>query len=142
MRCVAIPQLEPSRPIPSRVRATGYRCEERYGLVWACLGDPVDDIPAFPEWDDPAYRHVPCPAYTWRTSAPRMVENFTDFGHLGYLHDGLLGTRDDLVVPAHRVETRGRELHYALTMQVPNTNDRFAVTDVKGRGACNATCTC
>ena len=36
-----------------------------------------------------------------------MVENFTDFGHLGYLHDGLLGTNDDLVVPAHRVEHDG-----------------------------------
>jgi len=61
-----------------------------------------------------------------------MVENFTDFGHLGYLHDGLLGTRDDLVVPAHRVSRDGTELHYELIMQVPNTNDRWAVTDLGG----------
>jgi phenylpropionate dioxygenase-like ring-hydroxylating dioxygenase large terminal subunit len=131
-RCVKIPQLEAGRPIPSRVAALSYRCTERYGLAWVCLGQPRADIPAFPEWDDPSYRHVPCAAYTWDTSAPRMVENFTDFGHLGYLHDGLLGTRDELVVPAHRVTTKGLELHYQLTMQVPNTNNRWAVTDLSG----------
>lgn len=130
--CVKIPQLEEGRPIPSRVAVAGYRCTERYGLAWVCLGEPRADIPDFPEWDDPAYCHVPCAPYTWQTSAPRMVENFTDFGHLGYLHDGLLGTRDDLVVPAHRVATDGLQLHYELTMQVPNTNDRWAVTDLSG----------
>jgi phenylpropionate dioxygenase-like ring-hydroxylating dioxygenase large terminal subunit len=130
--CVKIPQLDEGKPIPSRVRAVSYGCVERHGLAWVCLGEPVADVPAFPEWDDPAYRHVPCPSYTWDTSAPRMVENFTDFGHLGYLHDGLLGTKDDLVVPAHRVATDGLELHYELTMQVPNTNDRWAVTDLSG----------
>jgi phenylpropionate dioxygenase-like ring-hydroxylating dioxygenase large terminal subunit len=130
--CEAIPQLEAGRPIPSRVRAVDYRCVERYGLVWVCLGEPRADIPEFPEWSDDRYRHVPCAAYRWETSAPRMVENFTDFGHLGYLHDGLLGTRDDLVVPAHHVTTDGLELHYELTMQVPNTNDKWAVTDLNG----------
>jgi phenylpropionate dioxygenase-like ring-hydroxylating dioxygenase large terminal subunit len=128
--CVHIPQLEAGRPIPGRVRVEKYHCEERYGLLWVCLGQPVAPIPDFPEWDDPAYRHVPCSAYTWRTSAPRMVENFTDFGHLGYLHDGLLGTRDDLVVPSHHVDRQDFQLHYRLRMQVPNTNDRFNVTDL------------
>jgi phenylpropionate dioxygenase-like ring-hydroxylating dioxygenase large terminal subunit len=131
-RCVKIPQLAEGRPIPDRVRAVSYRCEERYGLAWVCLGEPVVGIPDFPEWDDDGYRHVPCAAYTWETSAPRMVENFTDFGHLGYLHDGLLGTKDDLVVPPHRVDRKGYELHYELAMQVPNTNDRWAVTDLGG----------
>jgi phenylpropionate dioxygenase-like ring-hydroxylating dioxygenase large terminal subunit len=131
-RCVKIPQFAPDRPIPDRVRMTDYHCEERYGLVWVCLGEPKSPIPDFPEWDDDRYRHVPCAAYTWETSAPRMVENFTDFGHLGYLHDGLLGTRDNLVVPSHHVDRDGYELHYELTMQVPNTNDRWAVTSLDG----------
>jgi vanillate O-demethylase monooxygenase subunit len=61
-----------------------------------------------------------------------MVENFTDFGHLGWLHDGYLGTRDDLVVPPHTVTDHGPELHYAVTMTVPNTNDEFAVTNLSG----------
>jgi phenylpropionate dioxygenase-like ring-hydroxylating dioxygenase large terminal subunit len=132
-RCVRIPQLAEGLPIPDRVRAVGYHCRERHGLVWVCLGEAVTGIPDFPEWGDERYRHVACAAYTWQTSAPRMVENFTDFGHLGYLHDGLLGTRDDLVVPSHRVRRAGYELHYELSMQVPNTNDRWAVTDLDGK---------
>lgn len=130
--CVKIPQFPEDATIPSRVRAESFRCEERYGIVWVALEEPQVDIPGFPEWDDPAYRHVPCPVYTWQTSAPRMVENFTDFGHLGYLHDGLLGSRDDLVVPKHHVDDLGLELHYQVTMGVPNTNDQFEVTKLEG----------
>ena len=130
--CVKIPQLTQGATIPTRVRAEDFRCEERYGIVWVALEQPQRDIPDFPEWDDPAYRHVPCPAYTWQTSAPRMVENFTDFGHLGYLHDGLLGSKDDLVVPKHHVDDLGLELRYQITVGVPNTNDRFEVTKLEG----------
>jgi vanillate O-demethylase monooxygenase subunit len=131
--CVAMPQLAHDAPVPSRARLTMLCCEERSGLVWVCLSDPVAEIPNFPELADPGYRHVRCAPYRWLTSAERMVENFTDFGHLGYLHDGLLGSSDDLTVPAHRVEQAGGELHYMISMQVPNTNERFAVTDVQGR---------
>lgn len=130
--CTHIPQLAPGAVIPSRARIAGHRCREEHGLIWVALDEPVADVPSFPEYGDPAYRHVECPAYTWRSSAPRMVENFTDFGHLGWLHDGFLGTRDDLVVPPHSVDDAGGELHYRLTMNVPNTNEQFAVTDVSG----------
>lgn len=131
-RCTRIPQQPTSSPIPERAALQRVALEERYGLLWVALEEPAAPIPDFPEWTDPAYRHVACPSYTWETSPGRMVENFTDFGHLGYLHDGLLGTRDDLEVPAHRVEATGAALHYELTMQVPNTNDTFAVTDLSG----------
>jgi phenylpropionate dioxygenase-like ring-hydroxylating dioxygenase large terminal subunit len=132
-RCVEIPQLAAGATVPHRARIIGFHCEQRYGPLWVCLDDPVADIPPFPEWDDPTYRHVACPAYTWKSSAPRMVENFTDFGHLGWLHDGYLGTKDDLVVPPHTVTDTGSELLYAVTMNVPNTNDEFAVTDEAGK---------
>jgi phenylpropionate dioxygenase-like ring-hydroxylating dioxygenase large terminal subunit len=139
--CVSIPQLAraagsgeggPGGRIPARARVDAPRCTEAAGIVWVALDEPVAPVPHFPEWGDPAYRHVPCEPYTWASSAPRMVENFTDFGHLGWLHDGLLGTRDALGVPAHHVAQDGVELHYEITMEVPNTNDRFAVTDVAG----------
>jgi len=131
-QCVHIPQFPADAQIPGTAALPTYHCQEAAGLVWVALDDPIAPIPVFPEWDDPAYRHVPCPTYTWETSAPRMVENFTDFGHLGWLHDGLLGTKDALEVPSHRVRQEGIELHYEISMQVPNTNDRFAVTDVDG----------
>jgi phenylpropionate dioxygenase-like ring-hydroxylating dioxygenase large terminal subunit len=128
--CTSIPQLAGGSTIPARARTTTYRCEERHGLVWVALDAPVADIPDFPEWSDPAYRHVECPSYRWSTSAPRMVENFTDFGHLGWLHDGYLGTKSDMVVAAHHVDDREQALTYEVSMTVPNTNDEFAVTDL------------
>ena len=130
--CVRMPQLADGLPVPARARLSTVLCEERHGLVWICLGEPVAPIPAFPEYEDERYRHVPCLPYRWATSPGRMVENFTDFGHLGYLHDSLLGSMDDLVVPAHKVRQVGGELHYSLSMGVPNTNDRYSVTDVVG----------
>jgi vanillate O-demethylase monooxygenase subunit len=131
--CTSMPQQPPGSRIPDRARIETFHCDEYYGLIWVCLDEPAAPIPHFPEWEDPAYRHVACEAYTWQCGAGRMVENFTDFGHLGYLHDGLLGTMDDLVVPGHHVTTEDGELRYALTMTVPNTNDEFAVTDVTGK---------
>lgn len=129
--CTHIPQLAPGAPIPKRARLSQFAALERHGLVWVCLGDPAAPVPDFPEWSDPRYRHVACPTYTWRTSPGRMLENFTDFGHLGYLHDGLLGSQDDLVVPPHRVERDGIALRYELVMEVPNPKDRFAIANLE-----------
>ncbi|MEY9966665.1 phenylpropionate dioxygenase-like ring-hydroxylating dioxygenase large terminal subunit [Streptacidiphilus sp. MAP12-16] len=121
-RCTTIPQLPADRAVPAGAAVPAFHCEERYGMTWVCLGTPRAGIPAFPEWGAAGFRHAPCPPYTWRTSAARMVENFTDFGHLGWLHDGLLGLRSDLVVPEHRVERTGHELRYSLTMNVPSAD--------------------
>jgi phenylpropionate dioxygenase-like ring-hydroxylating dioxygenase large terminal subunit len=131
-RCTAIPQLPPDRRIPAGAAVPAFHCVERHGLTWVCLGDPRADIPDFPEWSEPGFRHAACPPYTWRTSAARMVENFTDFGHLGWLHDGLLGMRSDLVVPEHQVERSGHELRYSLTMSVPSADGVNDFQDTRG----------
>jgi vanillate O-demethylase monooxygenase subunit len=128
--CREMPQLAAGIAIPARASLAMVRSMERYGIVWASLEEPMAPVPEFPEWDDPGYVHVPCRSYTWQAGPGRMLENFTDFGHLGYLHDGLLGVRDDLVVPEHAVTTEGLTLSYEIQMAVPNTNDRYAVTDV------------
>ena len=40
--CTRIPALPAERPIPARARVDAYRVEERYGLIWACLGEPEE----------------------------------------------------------------------------------------------------
>ncbi|MHB8191575.1 MAG: Rieske 2Fe-2S domain-containing protein [Ferrimicrobium sp.] len=130
--CVEIPQTTPDSPIPRRATLSLVACEERYGMIWLCLGEPRVPIPEFPEWDSALFRHVACAPYTWACSAERMLENFTDFGHLGYLHDGLLGTRDDLTVPEHQVHSDNAQLRYELTMAVPNAGKSLPVTNLVG----------
>ncbi|MDG7007642.1 MAG: aromatic ring-hydroxylating dioxygenase subunit alpha [Nitrososphaerota archaeon] len=88
--CVRIPAHPDQRP-PSRARVKTYRCTERYGLVWACLGEPAKDVPPFDEWDNPDYRKIFCGPYAYRASPTRAIENFLDVAHFPFVHGGLLG---------------------------------------------------
>jgi vanillate O-demethylase monooxygenase subunit len=122
--CSAIPQLaDPSR-VPARARATAYRTTERYGLAWVALDDPRWPIPDVPELEDAAWRTVRAGPFLWRCDASRQVENFTDFGHFAFVHEGLLGDPRQAVVAAHSVQVDGHVLRYAYGRpDAPNTED-------------------
>ena len=89
-RCTLIPS-QPAVAPPARARAQVYRAQERYGLVWVCLGEPARDLPDLPQWEDPEYRHDICGPYIFTAAGPRIMENFFDVGHFPFVHDGLLG---------------------------------------------------
>ncbi|MDH4116591.1 MAG: aromatic ring-hydroxylating dioxygenase subunit alpha [Acidimicrobiia bacterium] len=119
--CVKIPSLPPGSPIPPKARAITHRVEERYGLVWACLDEPEQDIPPFPddEWNRSDYRTFVSHHYTWETSAGRAVENFMDISHFPFVHEGTLGSRDATEVAEHTVEERNTGLYYYLEAPEP-----------------------
>ncbi|MGH8872437.1 MAG: Rieske 2Fe-2S domain-containing protein [Acidimicrobiia bacterium] len=121
--CVEIPSLPRGAPIPSKARAVTYRAVERFGLVWVALGKPSRDIPAFPddEWDDPRYRTIVSQQYQWKTSAGRAVENFMDISHFPFVHEGILGSRDNTEVQKHVVSDRNGGLYYFLEAPEPAT---------------------
>lgn len=56
-RCVRIPQRPGGDP-GKNIAVESFRCTERYGVVWVALEEPLRDIPALPEYDDPAHRRV------------------------------------------------------------------------------------
>lgn len=89
-QCVLMPAHPEERP-PSKARVKTYNAEEKYGLVWVCLGSPAAEIPEFSEWEDPSYRKIFCGPYRVKASGPRLVENFLDVAHLPFVHEGLLG---------------------------------------------------
>lgn len=121
--CVHIPALPEGSPIPRKARATVRRCEEIYGLVWVALEDPVAPIPAFPngEWDDPDYYGFQSHHYEWKTSAGRSVENFMDFSHFPFLHEGILGSRDRTVVEPHQIIDTEYGFRYSFQQPEPGT---------------------
>jgi phenylpropionate dioxygenase-like ring-hydroxylating dioxygenase large terminal subunit len=99
--------------IPRRARLRSYRAEERCGLVWVCLDeDPVFALPEFPEYEDPNFKVVAVPAYEWSCSAARRIENYVDFSHFAWVHDGVLGDRKEPEVPDHDVWREGSELRF------------------------------
>ena len=121
-KCVKIPSLPEGSTIPRKARAIAYRAEERYGLVWVAMGEPVATIPAFPhdEWDDPSFRGFLSSTYLWHSSAGRSVENFMDVSHFPFVHEGLLGSRDKTVMGEIDVVETDYGLYYMYEQQEPN----------------------
>lgn len=110
-RCVHVPAAPVFEP-PASHCATVFEAVERHGLVWVRLQRPdrtrvpaaLTEPPAFEPWSDPLWRQVLCGPYEVNTSAPRLVENFLDLSHFGFVHEGWLGERSHAQVETGRVE--------------------------------------
>lgn len=113
--CVRIPSLPEGTPIPPKAKAIAYQCEERYGLVWATLAEPMAPIPAYPnnENDDTDFHLHVTSHNVVRTSAGRAVENFMDFSHFPFVHPNLLAPPERTVVPALEIEETDYGLKYS-----------------------------
>lgn len=93
-RCMLMPAAPDETPM-KKARAFPYPAVERYGFVWACLGEPADDIPVFPEWDDASFMKVHSGPYNYAANGFRAIENFIDASHFPFVHAGLNGVMDN-----------------------------------------------
>jgi phenylpropionate dioxygenase-like ring-hydroxylating dioxygenase large terminal subunit len=99
-QCRRIPSLGIDAKIPARTRVDAYPVEERYGLVFAFLGDlPEAGRPPLlevKEWGQPGWRatlqHFQIQGYY-----ERSIENGIDPAHNEYVHDthGFSGQREE-----------------------------------------------
>ncbi|MFE3027443.1 Rieske 2Fe-2S domain-containing protein [Nocardia tengchongensis] len=104
--CVHIPQLGEGGAIPRKARIRKYQAVEKYGLVWVALGDPIRDIPRWPDdmWEDPNFHgHAVLPK-EWRANAGRATENAADLSHLNFVHREYIPLQDGPVIHQHVVE--------------------------------------
>ena len=112
-QCVRIPSIPPGSSIPKKACLTAYHAEERYGLVWVCMGgEPLAPIPDFPEFDDPGYRVFIKQWKPWNCSAAREIENFVDQAHFAWVHEGILGERDKPLAPDMHMERDGDVIRF------------------------------
>lgn len=95
-KCVNIPAIPDQTP-PASAKVKTYHCQERYGFVWVCLGEPTVDISPFPEWYNENYRKFLCGPYPFHSSGPRVVENAVDPWHFPFVHEGGLGDRSQIM---------------------------------------------
>ena len=99
-RVVKIPSLPAdAQNIPSAAQVTRYAVEERYGLVWAALEEPVLPIPEFPEWDDRTYHTFLSLKMDMAASAGRFTDNGLDISHFPFVHPGALGDPEQPLTP-------------------------------------------
>jgi len=124
--CVLIPQTA-NENVPSKARVDNYHCQERYGLIWVAMADPVYPLPSVPELENNEWQVIHTGPYEWDCDASRQVENFTDFGHFPWVHPGLLGDVNRPEVPDHTVEVKDHVLHYVVVRPEASNTDDFPV---------------
>jgi vanillate O-demethylase monooxygenase subunit len=118
-KCVSIP-ARPSGSIPLKAQLKEIASVEQNGLIWVCLsGEPLFDIPVFPQINNPEYRTVTIPTYDWNSSAARRIENFIDFSHFAFVHEGILGTPDKAEIPDYDVMRIKNLLTFDLGVEEP-----------------------
>lgn len=106
--CTEIPALGPDATIPPTAHlAAAAAVEQRYGLVWVALDDPLAPIPEIPEWDDPRFGKVMMATQVWNASAAQMADNFLDVAHFPFTHLGTIGDPDDIEVHPFDVQRDG-----------------------------------
>ncbi len=89
--CVCIPQKADNAPIPAGARTDAFHCQEKYGYVWVCLGEPLQPIPHFDEEGQPQYRRIFQFYEEWQTSPLRFMENSFDNSHFSFVHKANFG---------------------------------------------------
>ncbi len=103
-RCVAVPAVPASTP-PAGHCAEHWRVQDAHGLLWVGAAGAPDTAPhAPPSFVGLPSREVVCGPYDVATSAPRVVENFLDTAHFGFVHEGFLGERSQTAVPDYTVQ--------------------------------------
>ena len=115
-RCVQVPALPTFAPPESHCART-YLVREKYGLVWVQIARTASTVeeagiglPVFPAEDDANLRKLNCGPYDVATSAPRIVENFLDMAHFGFVHEGSLGIRTAAAIDDYNVEATAHGL--------------------------------
>lgn len=102
-QCTHVPALPDFLPPPGHC-ARAFEACEAHGLVWVRLEPGTTALPAFAAEGDARLRKLNCGPYDVAASAPRIVENFLDMAHFGFVHEGWLGSRAATAIDDYRVQ--------------------------------------
>lgn len=110
-RCALVPSQPSAHP---SARLTTWPAEERYGLVWACLGEPLLEVPAIPEIDRADGWEVACgEVFDVGCGLRSITENFRDSSHFAFVHRERFGDVSP-EIPAYEVCRDGWTLAWDL----------------------------
>jgi len=129
--CVHIPANPGVKAFPKNSCVRTFTVQERYGYIWIALGEPHYEIPIFSEWEKTGFIQFNCGPYFINASPLRIVENFTDFSHLLFTHEGLLGSPEypEILDYAVTVDDNGITA-YDIRLYQPNPDGTGAAKNV------------
>ncbi|MCI2415601.1 MAG: aromatic ring-hydroxylating dioxygenase subunit alpha [Candidatus Aramenus sp.] len=94
----------PSSNSRGHVKLRKYQVKEKYSIVWVSLGNPVHDVPEFPEYDEQSFRKIRCGPYSFNANPFRVFENLLDVSHFPFVHEGYLGSPSYAKIPSFNVK--------------------------------------
>ena len=103
-RCTLIPALGPGAAAATLVQAAPPAVRVDSGLVMVALAPPRQDPLPVPEWGAPGITPAWLPALTVRVGAGQFIDNFLDFAHFPFVHDGTFGAGEDERIADYEVE--------------------------------------
>lgn len=125
--CTHIP-AQPHVRIPAKARVDAYPTLERYGWVWAFLGDlPEHERPPLPvlDWIDDANIRVVSGYFDWEASWDRVIENGLDFAHAPFVHGSTFGDPDHPEIDAFEVDGDAWSGRAKMIMRRPKRSGLF-----------------
>lgn len=118
--CVRVPQLKEGDTIPDCYKVKAYRCQEKYGYAWVCLGEPIADIPEIPEAAASGYRTIHEFYEPWRCAGLRVMENEMDLAHPTFVHTTTFGSEEHPVPDALEIADTDWGIHVRGLLGVVN----------------------
>ena len=122
--CVRIPSIGRDGRIPARARVDSYPVVERYGLVFAFLGDIPEEqrvpIQTITEWDQTGWRATMV-SWEYNANMERAIENSLDPSHNEFVHPthGFQGERDDYRTPDLELHEEDHGVYFRIVMYAP-----------------------
>lgn len=137
--CVEIPAIGPGKTVPAGAHLTAaHAVVERYDILWAALDEPATPIPAFPEFDDPAFGLAVMPRQQWKAGAAQMADNFLDVAHFPFTHTATIGDPDDQIVGDYELTRDGWEFSAIHAHQAKSLDGSGAVVERTMTFTCSA----
>lgn len=109
-RCIHVP-AHPTYTPPNQACAFAYEVQERYGLVFVCLGTPAAPLPRFPEWEDDGFVKGISGPHGGRVGGYRAIENFLDVAHFPFVHRDILGDPAQAAIADYEVRVDAEGVH-------------------------------
>lgn len=128
-KCISVPSSGPDAAIPPAAHLPCINVEERYGLVWICIGEPAQPIPTISYDTNPQFRRINTGIEPWAVSAVRMVDNFMDVSHFPYVHAGTFGAAQEPTVAQIELSQLDDDFYgYAYEVDAANPDEAQAIS--------------
>ena len=107
-RCTRVPSMARA-PLGERQALSLVVVREHLGMVWVRFGATAHHAPllaqppAITPPAGPGIRQAICGPYTVNTSFGRVIENFLDIAHFGFVHPGTLGDAEHTLITDYTV---------------------------------------